>query len=139
MRKNLKVSEIYYPDRSYKNSAGNGKIVSVLSSIKTTDLFIGVQTKRKSSFSKVKTKTKGKSYINALISTRRTKYGYFIVVTRQSNTTDEAYALAKKLQVELTEELLKHNRFKNDYDAFSEWFASKENILKDNGFHKLKD
>ena len=126
----------YYPDRTYKNSAGNGTIKSTQSKLKKNII--------KSKEDDIVKKTilskrhKHKNYINALISTRKTKYGYSIIVVRQPETSDEAYLLAKQLQKEMVEELIENNRFLNDYDGFLSWFAKKEIILKENCFRKLK-
>lgn len=121
--------ENYYPDRTYKNSAKNGTIrIS-----KKRERILQDEPNQKS-----KKKKHGKSFINALLSTRWTTNGATIVVVRQKDTSQEAYNLAKQLQKEMVEELIENNRFVNDYDSFVSWFNAKEKILRDNNFHKLK-
>ncbi len=119
--------ENYYPDRTYKNSAKNG-------TIKEKSGAISYKPKRF-----VRKQKTGRSYIKALFSTRWTTNGATIVITRQPDTTNESYILAKQLKVEMTNELVENNRFVNNYDEFMAWFSEKEEILKDNNFHKLKD
>lgn len=135
MQRNSRKCENFYPDRTYANNAKRGTIV--LNSKAST------KPKRHNAseigyVAKTKQNNKGLSFVKDLLSTRWTSKGAEIVVTKQQNTSEEAYVLAKRLQVELTNELIKNHRFVNDYDDFLNWFVEKEQILKDNGFHKKK-
>ena len=120
-----------YPDRTYKNSAKNGTIklsAQYLQRLKEQEQEMALIDKN--------TKPKGDSFIKVLFSTRWNSKGATIVVTKQKDTTEEAYVLAKQLQTEMAAELVAYNRFADDYDGFMEWFGEKEEILLDNGFHK---
>lgn len=135
MGKNLKEFENYCSDRTYQNNAGSGTI-----RVKKISEKIKIKNNRfKSKTTTSKLNSRGQSFNHALISTRRTKDGYKIIVTRQLNTSNEAFGLAKKFQIELMKELGNNNYFVNDDDNFKKWFTEKEEILKNNNFHKLKD
>lgn len=140
MQINEKENENYYPDKTYQNHAGSGTIKTVSK----------IKPKRKQpsnfSFGNSTVKTTGSEqivirqcYNRALISVRKRKTGYLIVVTRQPNTTEESHVLAKELQKEMNEELKSNDYFVNDDNGFQAWFSKKEEVLKNNGFHKLKD
>ena len=135
MQKNLKKNENYCPDRTYGNNAKRGAIKMVA---KTNTKIKRFNDSEVAYVAKVVKTKKGYSFVKDLLSTRWTSRGAEIVVTKQPNTSEEAYMLAKQLQSKLAEELIKHNRFINNYDEFLKWFAEKEEILKDNGFHKRK-
>lgn len=72
MRKIVKENESYYPDRNYKNSAKNGTIKTSRQSLKDREKGLYNQERPKRVF---KSDEIGKSYINALISTRWTSKG----------------------------------------------------------------
>ena len=78
MQEIVKESENYYPDRSYKNSAKNGTIKTTFRSKENEERDSGVSTK---TIRPSKKKKKGKSYVNALFSTRWTSKGIEIVLT----------------------------------------------------------
>ncbi len=64
--------------------------------------------------------------------------GGVVVLTRQVDTSDEAYELAVSFKQEMQKELLKQNRFVDDLDAFKVWITKWIAILKDSGFHNIK-
>lgn len=137
MKKSAKQTENYCPDKTYQNHAGSGTIKTSKSNSKRNESSIFALGKSNKEEVKAKKEIK-QCYNRALISVRKRKTGYLIVVTRQPNTTLESYALAKQLQSEMNEELKANDYFVDDYDDFTKWFNEKEIILKDNGFHKLK-
>lgn len=133
MRKTLNECENLFPDRSYKNSAGNGTIkTKAKSSNKPKIIHLHDETVS----SEIK---KGESFIKALLTFRWTIKGGVIVLTRQKDTTNESFTLAAKLKRQMQNDLLKNNRFVNDFDGFSAWINVQINMLKENGFHELKD
>ena len=119
----------YYPDRTYSNNAGKGTIRVKSKSLK-------LQNDKKPNI--IYFKNNKQCFNHSLISTRKTKYGYSIIVVRQLETSNKSYNLAKNFQTQAKEELRKNNYFLNDYDGFLEWFSEKEKVLKENGFHKLR-
>lgn len=70
---------------------------------------------------------KGNSFQKALISFRWTKnrfwqkHGGQVVLTRQIETTDKTFELAKKLVEQMKKELLNNKRFFGKEKEFSEW------------------
>lgn len=138
MQNIMKQNENYCLDKTYKNGAGNGTIKIKPKKITKANIVVKNEGADLDDENFLKKQRKKKSLVNALFSTRLTKNGYVIVVTKQPNTSEESYELALKLKNEMQKELLEHNRFKNDYNGFMKWFSEKEIILKDNGFHKLK-
>lgn len=139
MQNIMKQNENYCLDKTYKNDAGNGTIKIVSKKKSSAKAVVVSDAENVLNLVKPEKEHKKKSLVNALFSTRLTKNGYVIVVTRQPNTSEESYELALKLKSEMQIELLANNRFKNDYKGFSKWFVEKEKVLKDNGFHELKD
>ena len=119
MQKNLKKSENYFVDRTYHDNAGNGTI-----NVSSKNNTMGVKGKKRAKSKRAKPLLKkSASFITALISFRWTVSGGVIVLTRQPSTSDEAYKLAKKLKLEMQKDLLKHDRFFNDFGAFKNWIA----------------
>lgn len=128
MKKSTKQLENYYLDRTYQNHAGRGTII--IKKKAEEEIMHDVIVTAKDEI--------GQCFNHALLSFRKTRKGYIVVVTRQPETTEIAYNLAKQLQSEMREELKANNYFVDNYDGFAKWFAEKEKVLKDNGFHKLK-
>ena len=139
MQNIMKSNENYCLDKTYKNGAGNGTIKIVSKKKSSVETVVVSDDENVLNLIKPEKERKKKSLVNALFSTRLTKNGYVIVVTRQPNTSEKSYELALKLKSEMQIELLTNNRFKNDYEGFSKWFTEKEQVLKNNGFHELKD
>ncbi len=75
-------------------------------------------------------KEKGNSFQKALISFRWTKnrfwqkHGGQVVLTRQIETTDKTFELAKKLVEQMRKELLENKRFFGNEERFSKWCNS---------------
>lgn len=73
---------------------------------------------------------KGNSFQKALISFRWTKnrfwqkHGGQVVLTRQIETTDKTFELAKKLVEQMRKELLENKRFFGNEERFSKWCNS---------------
>lgn len=130
MRKTTKTLGNYFVDRTYSDNVGTGKIAAKKSAnkeIESRERFYPEE------------ETKGQSFIKALISFRwHPVLGGIIVLTRQSETSDEAYELAVNLKSKMQKELLENKRFDNSLDDFREWIDQQIAILKQNGFHKLK-
>ncbi len=122
----------YYLDRTYSNNAGSG-------TIKTKSKDNSKRSGENAYITASKSTKSNQCFNHSLISTRKTSNGYTIVVIRQPITTNKSYNLAKQFQSQARKELKIHNYFLNDYNSFLKWFAEKENTLKDNGFHKIKD
>ena len=133
MQKKLKKTENYFVDRTYHDNAGNGTIEIV-----TKNEAISKGKKRVKSKSVKPSLKKSTSFVSALISFRWTISGGVIVLTRQPDTSDETYKLAKSLKQEMQKDLLKNNRFVNDFEAFKVWIGKQITFLKQNGFHDLK-
>ena len=133
MRKTLNECENLFPDRSYKNSAGNGIIkTEAKSSNKPKIIHLHDETVS----SEIK---KGESFIKALLTFRWTIKGGIIVVTRQKDTTDESFVLTTNLKKQMQKDLLENNRFVGDFNGFINWINAQIELLKENGFHELKD
>lgn len=78
----------------------------------------------------------GNSFQKALISFRWTKnrfwqkHGGQVVLTRQIETTDKTFELAKKLVEQMRKELLENKRFFGNEERFSKWCNSWAEILE---------
>lgn len=117
MKKSTKKLENYYPDRTYQNHAGSGTII--IKKKAEEEIMHDVIITAKDEI--------GQCFNHALLSFRKISNGY-IVVTRQPETTEIAYNLAKQLQSEMREEInpiffcsLRHScsRFLNSNSSFS--------------------
>lgn len=134
MQNNSKKIENYYPNRTYENHAGAGTILVKKKAEVSDGGVLVINDETVSAEEKI-----GQCFNRASVSTRKVKKGYVVVVTRQPGTTEEAYELAKQFQAEAKAELEAHDCYADDFDGFTSWFSEKEIVLKDNGFHKLKD
>lgn len=133
MRRTLNECEDLFPDRSYKNSAGNGTIKTKAKNLNKPKI---IHLHDETVSSEIK---KSESFIKALLTFRWTVKGGVIVVTRQKDTTDKSFVLAVNLKRQMQKDLLKNNRFVGDFDGFINWINVQIGLLKANGFHELKD
>lgn len=98
MQNIMKQNENYCLDKTYKNGAGNGTIKIKPKKITKANIVIKNEGADLDDENFLKKQRKKKSLVNALFSTRLTKNGYVIVVTKQPNTSEESYELALKLK-----------------------------------------
>lgn len=122
----------YFVDRTYSDNVGRGRIAA---EVKTT-----VQNELTENKERILSKPnkRGQSFIRALVSFRWATYGGAVVITRQADTTGEAYELAIKFKQRMQKELLEQYRFADDFDAFKVWISEWVSVLERNGFHNIK-
>lgn len=120
------ISIIFGTDRTYNKTINVG-------SIDTTRKSDIVEARN---LDEIPKEEKGNSFQKALISFRWTKnrfwqkHGGQVVLTRQIETTDKTFELAKKLVEQMRKELLENKRFFGNEERFSKWCNSWAEILE---------
>lgn len=116
------ISIFFGTDRTYNKTIGVGSF-EVSPTLFTVDASLDDDIDDKSS----EPKEKGNSFQKALISFRWTKNRFWqkqggqVVLTRQAETTDKTFELAKKLVEQMRKELLENKRFFGKEEEFAKW------------------
>lgn len=138
--KNIVLNFFASTDRTYNKTIGVGSIET----IRTFDI---IETRNIDESPKIVNKPKERkwSFQKALISFRWTKnrfwkeFGGQVVLTKQPDTSENAYKVAEKLVFQMRKELIDNKRFFRKEEDFADWCNKWSEILeKEYGFKDVK-